>query len=59
MLFRSTLRSNALFTTLVAGAAQHLFVLLLAHPLATLLDQGTHKASHDIGRARENENPLP
>lgn len=30
-------------TTLNAGAAQHLAVLLLGHALATLLDNGTHR----------------
>jgi hypothetical protein len=32
-----------LFTTLVAGPSEHLLVLLLAHALAALLDQRTHK----------------
>jgi hypothetical protein len=31
-----------LLATLVTRAAKHLLVLLLAHALATLLDQGTH-----------------
>lgn len=31
------------FTTLNAGTAQHLAVLLLGHALAALLDNGTHR----------------
>jgi hypothetical protein len=33
----------------VACATKHLFVLLLAHALAALLDQRTHKAYELIG----------
>ena len=35
---------SVLLAALVAGAAEHLLVLLLAHPLAALLDQRTHTA---------------
>ena len=38
-----------LLATLVAGAPEHLLVLLLAHPLATLLDQRAHKERHATG----------
>ena len=42
-----------LLATLVAGAAQHLLVLLLAHPLAALLDERTHKERHATGARLE------
>ena len=42
-------RRRRLLATLVAGAAKHLLVLLLAHPLAPLLDQRTHKVRHATG----------
>ena len=37
---------SSLLPALVAGAAKHLLVLLLAHPLAPLLDQRTHEVGH-------------
>ena len=43
---RAALDHGRLLATLVAGAAKHLLVLLLAHPLAALLDQRTHEVGH-------------
>ena len=40
-----------LLATLVAGAPEHLLVLLLAHPLAALLDQRTHTGGQATGRS--------
>ena len=44
-------RASWLLAALVAGAPEHLLVLLLAHPLAALLDQRTHKAGQATGRS--------
>ena len=46
-------RCTLLFATLVARAAKHLLVLLLAHPLAALLDERTHKDRHATGHDRQ------
>ena len=46
-------RETGLLAALVAGAAEHLLVLLLAHPLAALLDQRTHTAAEATGRSRD------
>ena len=42
---------TCLLATLVAGAPEHLLVLLLAHPLAALLDQRTHRRAPSETRA--------
>ena len=48
-----------LLAALVARAAEHLLVLLLAHALAALLDEGTHKVLEPIAPFGESGNPIP
>jgi hypothetical protein len=52
-------RTGELFTTLMARAAKHLLVLLLAHALAALLDERSHKARNAIGQPRNPDAECP
>jgi hypothetical protein len=48
-----------LLATLVTRAPEHLLVLLLAHALAALLDQRTHKGVETTVPTGKTGNPLP
>lgn len=43
----------------MACATKHFFVLLLAHALAALLDQRTHKGYEPIGTMTKTKIPIP